>query len=76
MSKSKTVSFKVNGMHCNGCAGKIKNNLGALAILEEAQIDVAAGKVKVVFDAEKSTLSEIKNKIEAAGFTVESVELE
>ena len=62
-------------MHCNGCATKIKKNLATIGI-DQTEVDVANGKVKVIYDSEKSVLTDVKNKITEVGFQVESVELE
>lgn len=72
----KKIKLKVNGIHCNGCVSKIKGSLDSLNSEIEAVVDVEAGIVKVSFDSERTGLSDIKSKITAVGFQVESVELE
>lgn len=76
MSMNKTVNLKVNGIHCGGCAGKIKNSVAELGIEHQTEVDVATGNVKVQFDGTKASVSDIKSKITAVGFQVESVQLE
>lgn len=76
MSLNKTAKFKVNGIHCNGCATKIKNSINTLEVENKTDIDVASGVVKVSFDGDKAKLSDIKSKITEAGYRVEGVELE
>ncbi len=76
MSLNKTAKFKVNGIHCNGCATKIKNSINSLEVENQTDIDVAKGEVKVSFDGDKAKLSDIKTKIIEVGYKVEGVELE
>lgn len=76
MSNQKTVKLKVNGIHCNGCATKIKKSIDALNMEHTTDVNVETGNVKVIFDAEKASLSDIKSKIQEVGFQVESVEIE
>lgn len=76
MSHKKIVHLKVNGIHCNGCALKIKKGLDTLNMDHVTDVNIETGEVKIIFDAEKGRLSEIKSKIMEAGFQVESVEFE
>ena len=72
----KKVKFKVNGMHCEGCANKIKNGLVSLESECKTDIEVSNGIVNVTFNSNKTNVADIKNKILSVGFQVESVELE
>ena len=47
---NKSVNFKVNGMHCSGCADKIKRSVGDLHVEHTLAIDVASGKVNIKFE--------------------------
>lgn len=76
MSIKKIVNLKVNGIHCNGCAEKIKRGLDSLKMDHVTDVNIATGEVKIIFDAEKGSLSDIKSKVMEAGFQVESVEFE
>jgi copper chaperone len=76
MNNQKTVHLKVNGIHCDGCAAKIKKNLETLNIDLISEVNIKTGDVKIVFDAGKTGLNELKSKITEVGFQVESVELE
>jgi copper chaperone len=76
MTNKKTINLKVNGIHCNGCATKIKKSLDTLNMNHETEVNVESGNVKVIYDADKAGLTDIKSKISEVGFQVESVELE
>jgi copper chaperone len=73
---NKSIKMQVNGIHCNGCASKIQKGVESLGIDQETQVDVATGVVRVKYNSEQANAIEIKNKIEEAGYTVESLSLE
>ncbi len=76
MTNKKTINLKVNGIHCNGCATKIKKSLDSLNMNHETEVNIESGNVKVIYDADKAGLTDIKSKISEVGFQIESVELE
>ncbi len=76
MENKKTVKFKVNGMHCNGCANKIKNGISSLSLENQTDVNVESGEVKVIFDSRQVSLVDLKTIISQAGFSVEGVEVE
>lgn len=76
MTTNKSVNFKVNGMHCGGCANKIKKNVDGLNIENAIDVNVEKGLVNIKFNSEQSTIAALRESITKAGFQVESVELE
>lgn len=76
MTTNKSVNFKVNGMHCGGCANKIKTSVAGLNIESDVNVDVPTGKVNIKYNSEQTTIASLKDSIAKAGFQVESVELE
>ena len=76
MATNKSVNFKVNGMHCGGCAGKIKKSIEALNIEHVIDIKVESAQVNIKYNSEQGTIAALKDSIARAGFQVESVELE
>ncbi len=76
MTTNKAVNFVVNGMHCGGCAGKVKKSLETLNIEHAVEINVETGLVNIKYNSEQSTIAALKAKVESAGFKVESIELE
>ena len=76
MSLNKTVQFKVNGMHCGGCANKIKKSLSESNIEHTVDIDVEKGLVKVSFNSEQGPIATLKESITKVGFQVEKIELQ
>lgn len=76
VTTNKSVNFKVNGMHCGGCANKIKSSVASLNIEHDLKIDVPSGSVNIKFNSEQATIATLKESITKVGFQVESVELE
>jgi copper chaperone CopZ len=76
VTTNKSVNFKVNGMHCGGCANKIKKGLEGLGIEHSTDVNVESGMVNVKFNSEQSTIAILKESITKAGFQVESISLE
>jgi len=72
----KSANFKINGMHCGGCANKIKKQITELDIEHTIDVNVETGNVNIKFNSEACTISTLKNSIAKAGFQVESVELD
>jgi copper chaperone CopZ len=72
----KTIKLKVNGIHCNGCATKIKNGLNGLNPQIVSEVNIETGDVKVEFNKNEISVNAIKEKIIEVGFQVESIELE
>jgi uncharacterized protein len=63
----KTV--KVSGMTCNHCKANVHNNLSAIAGIENIEIDLESGKVKMT--GEDIDLEEVKSKVESIGYQYE-----
>ena len=63
----KTV--KVSGMTCNHCKANVENNLSAIEGIENIEIDLESGKVKMT--GEDIDLGAVKNKVESIGYQFE-----
>ncbi len=50
MTASPTIDITVQGMTCEGCAGKVRKALTATDGVSGADIDVASGSVTVLTD--------------------------
>lgn len=60
----KTV--KVSGMTCNHCKANVQNNLSAIEGIENIEIDLESGKVKMSGD--DIDLDAVKSKVESIGY--------
>jgi copper chaperone len=76
MTTNKSVNFKVLGMHCGGCANKIKTAVAGLGVEHVVDVNVDSSRVNVKFNSEESTIAAVKDSIIKAGFQVESIEFE
>lgn len=59
-------TIKVSGMTCNHCKANVENNLSALEGIENIEIDLESGKVKMA--GEDIDLGEVKKKVESIGY--------
>ncbi|WNM24719.1 heavy-metal-associated domain-containing protein [Demequina capsici] len=50
MTATPSIDITVQGMTCEGCAGKVRRALTATDGIAGAEIDVASGAVKVLTD--------------------------
>ena len=69
MSKTEEM-FGVAGITCGRCESDIKRAVGALAGVDEVDIDVRSKLVTVKFDAAQVDTGKIKETIEEQGFDV------
>lgn len=64
------IGFKVPGMTCGGCAASVRRALGAVAGVEDVQIDLASKDVRVGGGASADAL---RAALEKAGFEPEGL---
>lgn len=64
------ISMKVHGMHCGGCAGKVKRAINAIDQSAQIQIDLKSGQVKVQSNC---SAEEIAKTIKTLGYDVSDV---
>jgi copper chaperone len=67
---NESVVLAVTGMKCGGCETNITDKLKAIAGVSSVKASHKDNEVIIVFDAEKTSLDNIKNAIAEAGFTV------
>lgn len=66
-----TITLNVKGMTCNHCVKSVETSVGELNGVEKVSVDLASGKVDVVFDVQKVSEEQIKETIDDQGFDVE-----
>ncbi|MFE3448680.1 heavy-metal-associated domain-containing protein [Nonomuraea sp. NPDC059194] len=62
-----TSTYKVTGMTCNGCAGKVKTRIGAVAGVSAIDVDLATGHVKVTSEGQIDDVT-IVEAVEEVGY--------
>ena len=68
-SRAETLEFKVSGMSCGGCEGKITNALNEILGVKRVEASASSGTVIVKVKGVES--QERSDKIVSAGFVVE-----
>lgn len=63
-----TTTIKLQGMHCDGCAQRVKRVLEREPGVREAQVSFAAGEAHVTYDAQATTTEQLRHVIDRAGF--------
>ncbi len=55
MAKTRTTQFRIEGMHCAGCAASIEKGLNKTEGVLRAQVNFAVGSASVDFDSGTAT---------------------
>jgi mercuric ion binding protein len=63
-----TATFKVDGMHCSGCADHVKEALNKVNGVYKVDVKVADHRVIVSWDADKTTAEKVAKAISEAGY--------
>lgn len=63
-----SVTFNIRGMHCDGCAARIKRVLEGKTGVRAAAVTFATGQVLVSYDEPKITMDQLRRAIERAGY--------
>ena len=64
------VTLKIEGMHCDGCAKRIRAVLSRHAGVEDAAVSFAAGHARIRYNPQIVTGVALAGVIERAGFSV------
>jgi copper chaperone len=65
---TKTISFKVHGMTCNGCAASVTRVLRGISGVERATVVLDPGSAEVTFDPARASVAALKLAVEDAGY--------
>ncbi|MEK4629031.1 MAG: copper chaperone CopZ [Solibacillus sp.] len=64
------VTLNVQGMSCGHCVKAVETSVGALAGVEQVNVDLAEAKVTVAYDESAVTVEKIKETIDEQGYDV------
>ncbi len=67
-----TVTFRIGGMHCDGCAERIRTLLAAVPGVREASASFAEGAARVRYNPHATNEARLAEVIEKAGFTADA----
>ncbi len=64
------ITLPVSGMTCAACVRKVEKTLRGLPGVEEANVNLSAGKAGVVYDPERTDLPQMERAITDIGYEV------
>src|SRR3954453_13697057 len=67
------LMLPVTGMTCASCVRRVEKALGRVAGVEEASVNLATEKAKVVFDPSVADFPTLKRAVEKAGYGLRDV---
>ena len=67
---TKTVTIRVEGMHCGGCSSSVAKALKATDGVEDAQVSFEKGEAVIKYDDQKVTVAKLREVINGTGFKV------
>lgn len=67
---TKTVTIRIEGMHCGGCSSSVTKALKATEGVEDAQVSYEKGEAVVTYDDQKVTVAKLREVISKTGFKV------
>lgn len=65
---SKSVTIRVEGMHCGGCASSVTKALKATEGVEDVRVSFEKGEAWVQYDDQKVTEARLREVINSTGF--------
>jgi mercuric transport protein len=71
LGKTSTVTLRVKGMTCGGCATSVAQALKSTEGVEDAQVSYERGIAVVKYDDQKVTVAKLREVINNTGFTCE-----
>src|SRR6058998_91270 len=64
------LTLPISGMTCASCVRRVERALGRVEGVEQASVNLATEKARVVFDPELAGLESLKAAVEKAGYGV------
>jgi len=65
-----TIQLAIGGMHCDGCAARIRTLLAREPGVREAEVSLPERQARVRFNAHAASVERLVEVIEHAGFDV------
>ncbi len=73
MTKHKSLSFDVTGMHCTACSNRLEKKLSNLKGVIKSTVNFASGTALVQFHPKLTNITEISNTADSLGFTMQPI---
>ncbi|GIN85932.1 copper-translocating P-type ATPase [Heyndrickxia sporothermodurans] len=68
----KETTLQIAGMTCAACANRIEKGLKKIEGVDDANVNFALEKSKVIYDPDKTDISKFKEKVQSLGYNVVS----
>ena len=65
---TKTVTIRVEGMHCNNCSASVAKALKATDGVEKVEVSQEKGEAVIQYDDQKVTEAKLREVINGTGF--------
>ncbi|MGG0154370.1 heavy metal translocating P-type ATPase [Bacillus mycoides] len=72
MNEQKEANLQISGMTCAACANRIEKGLKKVEGVQDANVNFALEKTKIVYDPTQTNPQEFKEKVESLGYGVVS----
>ena len=66
------TTLKIGGMTCGGCVVNVEKILRGIDGVERADVSLDEGLARVRFDAQRTSVAELVDAVEDAGFDAEA----
>ena len=67
-AESQSVTIRVEGMHCKGCAASIEKKLKATPGVEDARVSFEKKEAWIKYDDQKISVAKLREVINSTGF--------
>jgi copper chaperone len=64
-----TTTYRVEGMTCGSCAGKVSDRVEQIAGVQDIDVDLATGQITLTSDTELDD-DTVRNAVQDAGYTM------
>ncbi|TBX80543.1 copper-translocating P-type ATPase [Bacillus mycoides] len=72
MNEQKEANLQISGMTCAACANRIEKGLKKVEGVQDANVNFALEKTKILYDPTKTNPKEFKEKVESLGYGIVS----
>lgn len=66
----KSVTLKVEGLHCNGCAEKVRSRIAAEPGVKSAEVSFDQAQARVLYDPQATDEGQLVDVIQELGYRV------
>ena len=67
-----SATFKIEGMHCDGCARTIKALISAEPGVQAAEVSFKDGQARILYDPQTTREDQLVKAVEQGGYRVQA----